>query len=45
MDATFLPLIRYVAFQMAEVAVPRNRFADILRLIADLRPPPEPEPA
>ena len=24
---------RYVAFQMAEVAVPRNLFADILRLI------------
>ena len=34
-----------VAFQMAEVAVPRNLFADILRLIAELRPPPEPEPA
>ena len=31
---------RYVAFQMAEVAVPRNLFADILRLIAELRPPP-----
>jgi hypothetical protein len=26
---------RYVAFQMAEVAVPRNLFADILRMIAD----------
>jgi hypothetical protein len=25
---------RYVAFQMAEVAIPRNLFADILRLIA-----------
>ena len=36
---------RYVAFQMAEVAISRNLFADILRLIADLRPPPEPEPA
>ena len=24
---------RYVAFQMAEVAIPRNLFADILRLI------------
>jgi hypothetical protein len=24
---------------MAEVAVPRNLFADILRLIAELRPP------
>ena len=33
---------RYVAFQMAEVAIPRHLFADILRLIAELRPPPEP---
>jgi Transposase DDE domain group 1 len=31
---------RYVAFQMAEVAIPRNLFAEILRLIAELRPPP-----
>ena len=31
---------RYVAFQMAEVAIPRNLFADILQLIAELRPPP-----
>jgi hypothetical protein len=31
---------RYVAFQMAEVAIPRNLFAGILRLIAELRPPP-----
>ena len=31
---------RYVAFQMAEVAIPRNLFSDILRLIAELRPPP-----
>jgi Transposase DDE domain group 1 len=31
---------RYVAFQMAEVAVPRTLFAEILRLIAQLRPPP-----
>ena len=30
---------RNVALQMAEVAVPRNLFADILRLIAELRPP------
>ncbi|HZZ22565.1 MAG TPA: IS1380 family transposase [Roseiarcus sp.] len=30
---------RYVAFQMAEVAIPRNLFADILRLIAELRLP------
>jgi hypothetical protein len=25
---------------MAEVAIPKNLFADILRLIAELRPPP-----
>ncbi len=31
---------RYIAFQMAEIAIPRNLFADILRLIAELRPPP-----
>ena len=31
---------RYVAFQMAEVAIPGNLFADILRMIAELRPPP-----
>ena len=31
---------RYVAFQLAEVAIPRALFADILRLIAELRPPP-----
>ena len=31
---------RYVAFQMAEVAIPRNLFTDILRLVAELRPPP-----
>jgi hypothetical protein len=31
---------RYIAFQMAEVAIPRNIFADILRMIAELRPPP-----
>ncbi len=30
---------RCVAFQMAEVAIPRNLFADILRMIAELRPP------
>jgi hypothetical protein len=28
------------AFQMAEVAIPRHHFADILRMNADLRPPP-----
>jgi hypothetical protein len=31
---------RYVAFQMAEVAVPRNLFAAILQLITGLRSPP-----
>ena len=33
---------RYVTFQMAEVAVPRQMFADILALIARLRAPPAP---
>ena len=36
---------RYVAFQMAEVAVPRMLFTEILRLIAELRLPPDPAPA
>ena len=36
---------RYVAFQMAEVAIPRRLFADILRLIATLRAPPVPAAA
>jgi len=36
---------RYVAFQMAEVAVTRMLFAEIPRLIAELRPPPDPAPA
>jgi Transposase DDE domain group 1 len=36
---------RYVVFQMAEVAVPRELFQDILRLIAELRPPPAATPA
>jgi len=36
---------RNVAFQMAEVAVPRMLFAEILRLIAELRPQPPPAPA
>ena len=35
----------YVAFQMAEVAIARNLFTDILRLIVDLLPPPDPSPA
>ena len=36
---------RYVAFQMAEVAIPRQLFQEILRLIAELRPKPPPAPA
>ena len=28
---------RYIAFQMAEVAIPRRMFQEILRLIAELR--------
>lgn len=36
---------RYVAFQMAEVAIPRHLFAGIPRLIAELRPAPDPSPA
>jgi hypothetical protein len=30
---------RYVTFQMAEVAIPKTVFSDILRMIAELRPP------
>ena len=36
---------RYVAFQMAEVTITRMLFAEILRLIAELRPPPDPASA
>jgi hypothetical protein len=37
---------RSIAFQMAEVAIPRRLFQEILRLIAELRPkPPPPVPA
>lgn len=32
---------RYVAFQMADGAIPRHLFADILRLIAELQSPPD----
>jgi hypothetical protein len=35
---------RYIAFQMAEVAISRHQFAEILRLIAELRPQPPPAP-
>lgn len=31
---------RYVAFQIKEVAIPRDLFADIFRMIAALRSPP-----
>jgi hypothetical protein len=31
---------RYIAFQMVEVAIPRQIFQEILRLTAELRPPP-----
>ncbi|GBF26352.1 hypothetical protein MnTg02_01390 [bacterium MnTg02] len=37
-----LPHGRYVNFRMAEVAVPRELFHEILRLIAELRAPPAP---
>jgi hypothetical protein len=33
---------RYVIFQMAEVAIARQMFEEILRLIAELRPQPPP---
>jgi hypothetical protein len=36
---------RYIAFQMAEVAIPKDLFADILRLIVELRAPPDLAPA
>ena len=36
---------RYIAFQMAEAAIPRTLFADMLKLIAELRPPPDPATA
>jgi len=35
-------LTRYVTFQMAEVAIPRDLFADILNRIDRLRPKPAP---
>ena len=36
---------RYVAFQMAEVTITRMLFAEILQLIGELRPPPDPASA
>jgi hypothetical protein len=35
---------RYVVFQMAEVAISRQMFQEILQLIAELRPQPPPAP-
>ena len=35
---------RFITFQMAEVAIPRALFAQVLGLIANLRAPP-PKPA
>ena len=36
------PAGRYVTFELAEVAIPRSLFANILRLVDDLRPAPLP---
>ncbi len=35
---------RYVIFQVAEVAISRDPFAEILRLVSELRSPPDPAP-
>ena len=40
--AKFVRHGRYVTFQMAEVAIPRDLFADILCRIDRLRPKPAP---
>ena len=39
-DAKVVGSARYVAFQMAAAANPRDLLAAILRMIAELRPPP-----
>jgi hypothetical protein len=39
-DAKVVSHGRYVAFQMAEVAIPRILFADVARRVSELRPPP-----
>jgi len=36
---------RSIAFQMADVVIPRQMLQEILRLIAELRPKPLPAPA
>ncbi len=41
-DAKVVRHGRYITFQLAEVAIPRRLFADILRLIDGLRPAPLP---
>jgi hypothetical protein len=41
-DARILRYGRYVVFQLAEVAVPRALFGEILRRIDGLRPKPPP---
>ncbi len=41
-DAKVLSHGRYVTFQLAEVAVPRNLFREILRRVDELRPRPAP---
>ncbi len=40
--AKFVRHGRYITFQLAEVAIPRSLFANILRLIDSLRPAPQP---
>jgi hypothetical protein len=44
-DAMVVRHGRYVTFQLAEVAVPRNLFREIPRRINDLRPRPAPAQA
>ncbi|TDJ21135.1 MAG: hypothetical protein E2O65_00600 [Gammaproteobacteria bacterium] len=41
-DAKVVRHGRYATFQLAEVAIPRRLFAEILRLIDGLRPKPGP---
>jgi hypothetical protein len=45
LDLRVKPRGRYVIFQMAEVAVSRELFQEILRLITELRPQPPAAPA
>ncbi len=41
-DAKVVRHGRYITFQLAEVAIPRTLFAEILRLVDGLRPAPLP---